>query len=200
MTGSVSYSPTRPRSTTGVVMAAIGGWKEPGTALRPYQVKQTVKHGGGNLMAWGAFMANGVGGLALIENRMNAALYCKILREDLKHSLRDLGTNVEEAILCQDNDPKHMSKMAQGCLDELDLNVLLWPSQSPDLNPIEHLWCYLKQHLATYERMQTSVHELWERVQHEWFNIPTSYRMKLVAGMPARIQTVLDAKGGYTKY
>ena len=78
MTGSGSYSPTRQRSTFWGSDGRHWCWKEPGTALRPYQVKQTVKHGGGNLMAWGAFMANGVGGLALIENRMNAALYCKI--------------------------------------------------------------------------------------------------------------------------
>ena len=44
----------------------------------------------------------------------------------------------------------------------------MWPAQSPDLNPIEHLWFLLKRRLAKYPKSAKGITELWERVQVEW--------------------------------
>ena len=46
-------------------------------------------------------------------------------------------------------------------------NVMLWPAQSPDLNPIEHLWDHLKRRLREYENALGGIQELWERVEVE---------------------------------
>ncbi|KAG0863961.1 hypothetical protein G6F15_013174 [Rhizopus arrhizus] len=52
--------------------------------------------------------------------------------------------------------------------EEAKYPVLPWPSQSPDLNPIEHMWRHLKLKLALYEQRARGVHELWERIKIEW--------------------------------
>ena len=75
-----------------------------------------------------------------------------------------------------------------------------WPAQSPDLNPIEHLWGCLKRRFAEHENPPNGIYELWERVQVEWDRIRVEECQKLIESMPRRVQAVLRAKGGYTKY
>ena len=49
---------------------------------------------------------------------------------------------------------------------------MVWPAQSPDLNPIEHLWVYLKKRLAEYEHLSNRILQLWETIQKVWKRIP----------------------------
>ena len=77
---------------------------------------------------------------------------------------------------------------------------MVWPAQSPDVNPIEHSCSYLKRRLAEYKHPPNGILELWERIQMEWDKIPVEECQKLIESMARRIQAVFRAKGGYTKY
>ena len=93
-----------------------------------------------------------------------------------------------------------MSYKAQDWFDDNNIQVLSWPAQSPNLNPIEHLWEHLKRCLQQYPTPFRGVHELWNRVSEKWNAIPPEVCQNLIESMPRRIEAVLKAKGGHTKY
>lgn len=98
----------------------------------------------------------------------------------------------------QDNDPKHTSEVVRLWLLYNTPKQLKTPPQSPDLNPIEHLWDLLekkiRQHVITSKEMLRSV------MQAEWAKITSEETEKLVNSMPNRLSAVLKQRGYPTKY
>ncbi|KAI0995126.1 hypothetical protein K3495_g13055 [Podosphaera aphanis] len=135
-----------------------------------------------------------------IDGLMDQHLYTEILEEDLLQTLVEYGKTPESVIFMQDNDPKHTSKKARQFLRDHSLAVLPWPANSPDLNPIEHLWNYIKKRLKDYPKPPNGILELLDRVQDEWAKIPAEECQKLMESLPRRIDAVLKAKGGHVKY
>jgi transposase len=175
-------------------------WKQKGEGLIEREVQGTVKHGGGNIMVWGCMGWNGVGRLAEVEGRMDADQYVSILEDHMLPSLEESGISGGEVIFQQDNDPKHTSKKAKKWMEDNNITLLDWPAQSPDLSPIEHQWVYLKKKLGEYSTAPKGVWEVWERVVKEWNNIPSEVCQNLIESMPRRLEAVIKAKGGHTKY
>ena len=175
-------------------------WKKKGESLSDRLVSPTVKFGGGSLMMWGCMSWEGVGYATRIEGRMDADLYVSILEDELQQSIKYFKKRRQDLIFQQDNDPKHTSKKAKTWFQDHRIQVMEWPAQSPDLNPIEHLWQQLKQRLATYEHPAQGINELWERVEREWEEIDASVCQNLIEGLPKRVLEVYMAEGGYTTH
>ena len=146
-------------------------------------------------MSW-----EGVGYACKIEENLNGELYEAILEDELIKTLEYYGQDVENVIFQHDNDLKHTCKRVTRWLENQEFKVLDWPAQSPDLNPIEHLWHHLKRKVREYEEPARGVNELWRRTEIEWERISKQKCQDLVETMPRRIAAVIRAKGGYTKY
>ena len=69
-----------------------------------------------------------------------------------------------------------------------------WPPNSPDLNPIEHIWGYLKLRANKCSIGVTSIQKFEDIVQDEWSNIDTGYLEALVSSIPAGCKAVIEAK------
>jgi transposase len=175
-------------------------WSGRNENLTKRTVDETLKFGGGSIMMWGCMTYRGTGCGCRIEGNMDAALYTEILESGLLETINEYSFEKENIVFQHDNDPKHTSRMATEWLKINKIDTLDWPAQSPDLNPIEHLWQELKIKLNGYAEQPNSIYELWRRVEIEWERIPAEKCAQLIDSMPEEITVVLKAKGGYTKY
>ncbi|GFV40020.1 transposable element Tc1 transposase [Trichonephila clavipes] len=100
----------------------------------------------------------------------------------------------------QDNCSIHTSWLAQTCFDEMGVQKLDWPSQSPNLNPIEHICDELERRLRSQPNRPSSLQALTSAVMDAWKAIPMFPYQKLVERLPQRVQAVIHAKGGPTSY
>ena len=172
-------------------------WRKKGAAFHEKNTLPTVKHGGGSIMLWGCVAASGTGNIAWVEGRMDSTKYQQILEANITPSVKKLKLK-RGWLLQQDNDPKHTWKSTMDDLKRHKLKVLEWPSQSPDLNIIENLWVDLKR--AVHARRPKNIAELEAFCKEEWEKIPNTRIERLLAGYKKRLQAVISARGGVTKY
>lgn len=175
-------------------------WKERGAPTTDRLIDPTIKHGGGSLMMWGCFLWQGVGYATKIEGTLNSDFYKEIMDDELMETLKWYELDVNDVVFQHDNAPCHKANRVLDWFEEKGMVVLDWPSNSPDLNPIEHLWEYLKRQINAYTTKTKSIHELWERLEEEWDAIPVEYCQTLISSMPDRIKAVIKARGGSTDY
>ncbi len=81
-----------------------------------------------------------------------------------------------------------------------EFTLLKWPPQSPDLNPIEHLWDVVKREIHIMDVQPTNLQQLRDAIISIWTKISEEFFQHLVESMLRRIKAVLKAKGGQTRY
>lgn len=172
-------------------------WRKPNSELEPQNMMGTVKHGGGSVLVWGCMAASGVGKLVFIDGIMDRFVYLDILKNNLHESAENLGIG-ESFVFQQDNDPKHTALIVKEWLIYKVKNQLKTPPQSPDINPIEHLWDHLDRQIRKHQIRNRE--DLKNALLEEWEKIPPSVTTNLVSSMQNRLKAVIKHKGFPTKY
>ncbi|KAK3541172.1 hypothetical protein QTP86_016236, partial [Hemibagrus guttatus] len=131
----------------------------------------------------------GTGQLHRIKGTMDRAMYRQILGENLLPFLK-MGHGW---VFQDDNDPKHTAKETKEWLRKKHIKVLEWPSQSPDLNPIQNLWRELKVRVAKCQ--PRNLNDLEMICKEEWDKIPPEMCANLVANYKKRLTSVIANKG-----
>jgi hypothetical protein len=125
-------------------------------ATAPAPVQDRIQGGGISVMFWRRLSSQGRGPLVVVNETMNSQKYLETLRDyflpEPTHLIRS-GTRVS---LMHDNSPCHTSRAVKAYLADAGLEFLDWPPFSPDLNPIENIWGWIKFQL--YSGVETSQH------------------------------------------
>uniref|UniRef100_A0A8C5MHJ1 Transposase n=1 Tax=Leptobrachium leishanense TaxID=445787 RepID=A0A8C5MHJ1_9ANUR len=166
-------------------------WRRKNKAYEEKNTLPTVKHGGGSIMLWGCFASAGTGKLQRVQGTMNSLQYQEILDDNVMQSVTNLRLG-RRWTFQQDNDPKHTSKSTRAWLQIKGWNILEWPLQSPDLNPIENLWWDLKKAVAV--RRSKNVTELEAFAHDEWAKIPVDRCKTLVSSYDSRLKSCYNCK------
>lgn len=172
-------------------------WRKRNTELDSNNIVSTVKHGGGNILVWGCMSSSGLGELVFIDGIMDKFVYLNILKQNLKKSVEKLNLG-ENYYFQQDHDPKHTAYIVRQWIIFNTPHTLPTPPQSPDLNPIEHIWNELETRIRKHP-IQTK-EQLKDALVKEWNEIGLEVTQNLVHSMPNRLQSVIKRKGLQTKY
>lgn len=101
----------------------------------------------------------------------------------------------QQLYFMQDNAPGHAAAETRVDLHSRGIQVIFWPSFSPDLNPIESVWNIMKDWIYKYYPEKISYDLLRKAVREAWDAVPQEELVSLVESMTARCQAVIDANG-----
>lgn len=175
-------------------------WRKGNAHGDPYADKYlvpTVKHPA-SIMVWGTFTGNGGRG-SLTFVKPGTHITAKIYLDILKDKLIDVMEIHAASHFVQDGAPVHTAKIVKKWLNDNKIDCFEWPAQSPDLNPIENMWYFMKSRLQNYPtrsipQLKKALTDLWCR------GIEMDSFIKFAESMPKRLQQVIARKGGATSY
>ena len=128
---------------------------------------------------------------------MNGEKYVELLKDVLIPEIEAAGVPMT---FMQDNAPCHKSKQVLDFLGKTNLNLLDWPPQSPDLNPIENLWAIIKARRKKKFGFPTNKDQLIEQIFEIWNDVDIELCETLSDSVINRLSECLRLGGRPTKY
>lgn len=151
------------------------------------------------VMVWGMISRHGCGSLVPVIGTLKKEGYVQILEENYLPQV-NLWESSGGLKLLHDGAPCHKEHLVTFFLETHGVQVVKWPGNSPDMNPIENVWAVLKKKVQN-----TSIstkEDLWSQVKMVWEEDSQllTTAINSIESMPNRILALIRARGGHTKY
>lgn len=173
-------------------------WRRNGERFAKCTFSPRLSYGGGSVMVWAGITREACTDLVIIDGSLTAHRYIEeVLMDHVVPVSEYIGDNF---ILMHDNARPHTAMCVAQYLQDVGIHKMNWPACSPDLNPIEHVWDMLGKRIRDREVAPATVNDLRLALLEEWQNIPQAAICNLIDSMNRRLQSVIRARGGNTKY
>ncbi|EEA20030.1 hypothetical protein EYB25_007561 [Talaromyces marneffei] len=183
----------------------IWTWNDPSEQLVEHDVREIRTGKSIKKMFWAAFRYNMRTSLVPLTSdgsSRGGGITATVIRQTYMNQLPELLENGD--IFMQDNAPVHTAHIIRDLLREMQVEVMIWPPYSPDLNPIENLWAIMKTiirqdhpELENAPDNDTTLYALIQAGIEAWESIQERVLRNLSDSMPHRVQAVLNADGWY---
>ena len=171
----------------------------------------TVIPGFEKVKVWGAMRYGKLSELVVLpekkgEGKLNAAEYCEIIMDgEMFDFWLDGMEDVGYLMMMEDGAPYHRGVSSKRRKELEQMGWIgwgpgTWPSNSPDLNPIENLWHVLRSNIRKRKHQPRNRKELIVALGEEWKKLDMKVVNTLIDSMPRRLQAVIDAGGGPIGY
>ncbi|KAI4893250.1 hypothetical protein NFI96_003117 [Prochilodus magdalenae] len=122
-------------------------------------------------MVWGGISLEGRTDLYRLDNSTRTAIGYQ--DEILGPVVRPYaGAKGPGFLLVHNNARPHVAKVCRQFLENEGIDTIDWPTDSPDLNPIEHLWDIMFRSIRRHQVALQTVQELSDALFQIWEEIP----------------------------
>ena len=171
-------------------------WFQPGEVSDDVYVEYTKAEIG--IMVWGAIGKDFKSKLIICPKSVNSYEYQKIIKDSQIVDILNQQHGEGNWYFMQDGAKPHVSHQTLLFLNKRMSLLDNWPANSPDLNPIEHLWAILKYRMR--ERKPKTIQELIDVIMEEWESIDMSLINSLVESFEKRLKLVIHEGGKQVGY
>lgn len=146
-----------------------------------------------SVMVWGCVWHSGKSELCICERTIDAAYYTEILRDYLLPAM-PCSTRY---LFQQDNARPHTAAKTMNWMSQFAVKLLEnWPTYSPDLNPIEHVWSWMTAFIK--KEAPTNRQSLVNAILLAWEKIPQSVIQGYIGHLNTVCQKIIAANGDHS--
>ncbi|GFU34690.1 transposable element Tcb2 transposase [Trichonephila clavipes] len=174
-------------------------WREHGTRFEPRHITERHHFPSRGVMVGAGIMMDSRTDLHFFYTRsVTAQRYRNEVLEPYVRLFR--GAVGPDFIFMDDNAPCHQAVLIDDFLEMENIQRMSWLANSPDLNPIEHVWNMIGRQIAALSHPPSSVTELKRALQEAWNRFSPQLIHHLIASMANHWTACLAVRGDHTPY